>query len=213
MAYNKTYSYNQIGNMTNNGSGTLTYPASGPNSVRPHAVTSWGSNTYGYDANGNQIKRTFSDSTSTLTYDAENRYDGDGNRVKSVLGGVTTYYVGNYYEYVNSSTTKKYYYAGGQRVAMRNNNTLYYLLGDHLGSTSLTANSGGSKVAELRYHPYGETRYTSGTTPTSYQFTGQRNDSSIGLYFYNARYYDPYLNRFIQADTIVLHPRYYPANG
>ena len=224
--YNKTYSYNQIGNMTNNGSGTLTYPASGPNSVRPHAVTSWGSNTYGYDANGNQIKRTFSDSTSTLTYDAENRlttvsgatsasflYDGDGNRVKSVLGGVTTYYVGNYYEYVNSSTTKKYYYAGGQRVAMRNNNTLYYLLGDHLGSTSLTANSGGSKVAELRYHPYGETRYTSGTTPTSYQFTGQRNDSSIGLYFYNARYYDPALGRFIQADTIVLHPRYYPANG
>jgi len=76
--------------------------------------------------------------------------ESDGNRVKSVLGGVTTYYVGNYYEYVNSSTTKKYYYAGGQRVAMRNNNTLYYLLGDHLGSTSLTANSSGSKVAELR---------------------------------------------------------------
>jgi len=28
--------------------------------------------------------------------------------------------------------------------------TVYYLLGDHLGSTSLTANSSGSKVAELR---------------------------------------------------------------
>jgi len=46
----------------------------------------------------------------------------------------------------------KYYYASSQRVAMRQSNpgTVYYLLGDHLGSTSLTANSSGSKVAELR---------------------------------------------------------------
>ena len=74
---------------------------------------------------------------------------------------------------------------------------MIYLLGDHLGSTSLTANSSGGKVAELRYHPWGGTRY---------QFTGQRNDTAIGLYFYNARYYDPALGRFIQADTIVPSP-------
>jgi len=98
----------------------------------------------------------------------------------------------------------KYYYAGGQRVAMRKgSSTLYFLLGDHLGSTSITANSSGSKVAELRYHPWGGTRYTDGTTPTSYRFTGQREDATIGLYFYNARYYDPALGRFISADTLV----------
>ena len=34
-------------------------------------------------------------------------------------------------------------------------------------------------------------RLTDGTAPTSYQFIGQRNDTAIGLYFYNARYYDP----------------------
>ncbi len=28
----------------------------------------------------------------------------------------------------------------------------------------------------------------------------------IGLYFYNARYYDPALGRFVQADTIVPNP-------
>jgi len=49
-------------------------------------------------------------------------------------------------------------------------------------------------------------RYTSGTTPTSYRFTGQRKDATIGLYFYNSRYYDPLLGRFIQADTIVPNP-------
>ena len=102
----------------------------------------------------------------------------------------------------------KYYYADSQRVAMRKgSSTLYFLLGDHLGSTSVTANSSGSKVAELRYNPWGGTRYTSGTTPTSYQFTGQRNDSYIGLYFYNARMYDPALGRFISPDSIVPAPQ------
>ncbi len=101
----------------------------------------------------------------------------------------------------------KYYYAGSQRVAMRvGSNAPSYLLGDHLGSTSLTTNSSGGKVAELRYYPYGGTGFSSGTTPTSYQFTGQRNDSSIGLYFYNARYYDPALGRFLSADTIIPSP-------
>jgi RHS repeat-associated protein len=61
-------------------------------------------------------------------------------------------------------------------------------------------------VAELRYCAWGETRYTYGTTPTTYRFTGQREDATIGLYFYNARYYDPVLGRFVQADTIVPEP-------
>ena len=58
----------------------------------------------------------------------------------------------------------------------------------------------------LLYKPWGETRYSSGSTPTSYRFTGQREDVTIGLYFYNNRYYDPMLGRFTQADTIVPNP-------
>ncbi len=41
---------------------------------------------------------------------------------------------------------------------------------------------------------------------TTYRFTGQREDDTIGLYFYNARYYDPALGRFVQADTVVPSP-------
>jgi RHS repeat-associated protein len=74
------------------------------------------------------------------------------------------------------------------------------------GSTSLTTNSSGGKVAELRYYPYGETRFSSGTTPTARRYTGQIEDAAIGLYFYNARYYDPYLNRFISPDSIIPDP-------
>ena len=57
------------------------------------------------------------------------------------------------------------------------------------------------------YAPWGRQRYASGTTPTAYRYTGQREESSIGLYFYGARFYDPYLNRWIQPDSIIPNPR------
>ncbi len=138
-------------------------------------------------------------------------YDGDAlrDRVKGTVNGVTTYYVSNHYE-LSGSTTRVYYYAGSTRVAMRENGTPYYLLSDHLGSTAVTANSGGGWNGEVRYKAFGETRYNAGGTPTTYRYTGQRQESALGgldgLYFYGARWYDPSLGRFISADTIVPSP-------
>jgi RHS repeat-associated protein len=34
-------------------------------------------------------------------------------------------------------------------------------------------------------------------------FTGQREMTDLGIYHYNARFYSPYINRFLSADTIV----------
>jgi len=138
-----------------------------------------GSDSYSYDNNGNQVTRNVGGSSYTLSYDAENRltavsgaatatfvYDGDGNRVRATVG-TTTAYVGNHFEWTGStSNMKKYYYAGATRVAMRTgSSTINYLLGDHLGSQAITTNSSGVKSAEVRYYPWGNTRYTSGTTP------------------------------------------------
>jgi RHS repeat-associated protein len=128
-------------------------------------------------------------------------YDGDGRQVKAVVGSTTTYYIGSHYQIDNGVVTK-YYLAGAQRVAMRKNGALYYLLSDHLGSTSITTDTNGNKLSELRYKAWGETRYSSGTTPTSYRYTGQREEAGFGLYFYNARWFDPLIGRFAQADTI-----------
>ncbi|MGI6249871.1 MAG: RHS repeat-associated core domain-containing protein [Anaerolineaceae bacterium] len=50
-------------------------------------------------------------------------------------------------------------------------------------------------------HPWGTTRYAQGTSPTDYGYTGQMKEGDI--YFYNARWYDPMIGRFMQADTIV----------
>jgi len=86
-------------------------------------------------------------------------------------------------------------------VALRSGGTLYWLLNDHLGSTAVTL-SGTTEMGEVRYRAFGATRFTSGTTPTSYRFTGQREEAALGLYFYNARWYDPALGHFLWPDPL-----------
>jgi RHS repeat-associated protein len=81
---------------------------------------------------------------------------------------------------------------------MRSGGTLYWLLSDHLGGTAHTL-SGATETGEVRYKAFGATRFTSGTTPTSYRFTGQREEAALGLYYYNARWYDPTLGHFVAA--------------
>ena len=94
--------------------------------------------------------------------------------------------------------------AGTQLIATRKDGTLSYLLSDHLGSISLTVDSSRTVTASQRFTPWGEVRAPSGTMPTSYSYTGQySNVSDFGLLFYNARFYDPYLNQFAQPDSII----------
>ncbi len=149
---------------------------------------------------GNRLTGVSGAATATFVY------DGDGQRVKGTVGGVTTAYIGKYYEY-SGGAAKKYYSAGGVRVAMNDAGTVRYLLGDHLGSTTITADTAGVRVAELLYKAWGENRYTFSTTPTTLRYTGQRQESGLGgadgLYYYGARWYDPAISRFIQADTVV----------
>ena len=221
----ESYSYQpETGVLSSKGGQALSYTAqvSCPEGSRslPHAASAMGANTYSYDCNGNMTQRVIGGSTCNLAYDAENRlstvsgaasasfeYDGDGVRVKSTVGGTTTVYIGSYFEWTGSSSTmKRYYEAGGSRMGMRQGSTLYWLVSDHLGSTSVTANASGSLYGRLLYKAWGEQRWSSGTTPTTYRYTGQRSESSLGLYYYGARWYDPGLARFVQADTFIPDP-------
>jgi RHS repeat-associated protein len=63
----------------------------------------------------------------------------------------------------------------------------------------------GTLISQQRYLPFGGVRDDAGTiSQTDYGYTSQRNlDSGIGLMDYKARFYSPYLNRFIQPDTIL----------
>ena len=59
----------------------------------------------------------------------------------------------------------------------------------------------GILVSEVRYSAFGEIRYQSGTMTTDYLYTGQRQEAEVGLYYYVARWYDPAIGRFVQADS------------
>ena len=110
------------------------------------------------------------------------------------------------------------YAIGGMVVAVRvtgspdtQDDGLFYLYNDHLGSVSRVVDTAGSVVSQARYLPFGEWRTEPGTLPTNRGFTGhvQNNLSGaddLGLIYMNARYYVPYLNRFLSADTIVPNP-------
>jgi len=128
----ESYTYNSTtGNLVSKAGTNLTYNASvscsAGNRPIPHAASAFGGSTYSYDCNGNMSGRTVSGAASTLTYNAENRlvstsgavtasftYDGDGQRVKRVVGSVTTVTIGDFFEWTGSTATmKSYYYAGG----------------------------------------------------------------------------------------------------
>ncbi len=128
----ESYSYySPSGNLASKtGVGTYDYAAQssscaeGALASRPHAVTSTvGATTtlYCYDRNGNMTRRDPSGAAVyNFQYDAESRltavsgsatasfvFDGDGNRVKSTAGGVTTVHLGAYFEWTGSTSTMK----------------------------------------------------------------------------------------------------------
>ncbi|MBP6804580.1 MAG: RHS repeat-associated core domain-containing protein [Chloroflexi bacterium] len=114
------------------------------------------------------------------------------------------------------------YSLAGQATAVRvagnplaTNNGLFYLYSDHasallstgLGSASALVTGGGQKVNETRYLPFGGYRSGSPNALTDRGFTGHKeNMTDLGLIYMNARFYAPYLNRFLSADTVVPNP-------
>lgn len=207
-----------------------TYPAQGAGSTQPHAVQAVDTNPagpveYTYDGNGNQTSRPGTTSTQTLTWNAEHQletvtegsdttsfvYDPDGQRLLRVDGNEATLYFENH-ELTDTNTTspgglkaKRYYTLDGINVAVRDGATLnvHWLLGDHLGSTSLTVNASTGATATQRFLPYGKQRGSTGTIPTERGWIGQTHDTSTGLQYLNARYYDPDTGRFSSVDPVV----------
>lgn len=106
------------------------------------------------------------------------------------------------------------YFAGSRLVAVREvgvKNSLNFMHLDHLGSPSAATIGTTEQLGQLvagsttRYYPFGMPRpgFSGGQSFTDAAFTGQISDAYTGLMYYNARYYDPYLNRFVSADSVV----------
>jgi RHS repeat-associated protein len=214
--YSESFSYDEVGNLTYRSDvGAMTYDGTGLGGTNPHAVTNVGGTAYSYDANGNLT----SDGTHSYTWDKRNRlsssgpetfyYDVSGQRYKTADNSsgtaVYNYYISPYEEIRNGVTTY-YILAGKQRVASAQGGTYSYIIPDHLGSTALTTNSSGYVTQIYDYYPYGSelTNTQLTTTDAAYSFTDKELDDTLGLYYFEARWYNPTIGRFVSQDPMQL---------
>ncbi len=203
-ALTQSFAYDGVDNMTSNSAvGAYTYPL--PGSPRPHAVTATPLGSYSYDANGNMT----SAAGDTLAYDGENRltsvnavqfvYGADGHRLKKTAGATTTLYLGPDIE-VTGGVTTKYLPGDARRTGTGGGAVTHWLHRDHLGSLRVLTDAAGAITQRGQYKPYGEQLGMAGPVSEAKGYIGERHDTETGLMYLNARYYDPVLARFMQAD-------------
>ena len=72
-------------------------------------------------------------------------------------------------------------------------------LGNHLGSSNVLVDEYGTLVNFEEYYPFGETSFGS-YAKKRYRFCGKEKDDESGMYYYGARYYSPWLCRFVSVD-------------
>lgn len=80
-----------------------------------------------------------------------------------------------------------------------------YQLGNHLGSVSLELDEFGDLISYEEYHPYGTTSFQAGRSAAEvslkrYRYTAKERDDESGLNYHGARYYAPWLARWVSAD-------------
>ena len=207
--------------VTSIGSGptyTATYDAVGdmtcraPDNTTTCAGTPTGAQ-LGYDNEGRLT--TWQNVPSSPTTTDGFLYDGAGNRVEQLVtvnGSITTtttYVAGGLEEIASNAvgTTLTKYFTGANGLPtaeqVGTNGPLSYLASDGQGTVSTALDGAGNVTSQQLYTPYGNARYSSGSSPTTLGYTGQRADSSTGLDYYNARYYDPVAGQFASADTVA----------
>ena len=79
-----------------------------------------------------------------------------------------------------------------------------YQLGNHLGSSCLELSDQAQIISYEEYYPYGSTSYQAVRSqveaPKRYRYTGLERDEESGLAYHAARYYSPWLGRWISSD-------------
>lgn len=86
-----------------------------------------------------------------------------------------------------------------------------YQLGDHLDSAALELTGKGDVLSYEEFHPYGTTAIYSEDAITGatvsrkrYRYSGKERDEESGLNYHSARYYMPWLGRWLSADPKLL---------
>jgi RHS repeat-associated protein len=136
-------------------------------------------------------------------------YDGAGNRVQQIdyTGStpVTTTYTNDIVGLAQvlvaaDGVTEVYNLWGLRLLAQDDGETVRLPLTDGLGSVRVEMVGNGIESATT-YDPYGNLLAHTGTSGTTYGFTGEQHDVATGLLYLRARYYNPALRSFMGKDA------------
>ncbi|MCK4261207.1 MAG: hypothetical protein KAX49_19690, partial [Halanaerobiales bacterium] len=209
----KAYQYDKAGNMTAKGN-SYSFNGNGVDysEVDGENIAYW---KYGYNSK-NRLTDVWKNGGDEGSHIAKYGYDYRGLRVRVEEGDAVSYHVYNYFGqlvYEEQGDEETFYiYALGRVIAKREGKSgeeekVYYYHHDNLGSTVLMIDTEGEVVFEQEYAPFGQDLHKAGTYEKSpydveagMKYTGQIADVDTGLYYYNARYYDPEIGRFNRED-------------
>lgn len=190
-----TYAYDNNGNLTSAGNGIATTTYTYDYANRLTALFSLGATTtYGYDAFGARVYQIVA-TTSTSTYPF--KFFSIASTTKSSTNySTSTEYAFNGDTLLSTVDQKIVNGAASGTAAVR------YVHSDHLGSTNVVTDQNQNLVQTLDYYPYGATRISNSTsTNEKRKWIDQFADDS-GLYYLNARLYNPSQGQFISQDPV-----------
>jgi len=159
--------------------------------LRPNGTNP--SDFYSYDPAGLRYARTetATDGSKSTTY-----YLYEGNSIlyeETWKNGARTRSAFNLY--LGGQNIGRYIQSGGTE-------SLQYFYNDHLGSRRAVTNSAGVVQAKIDYSVWGVptvTNYNGYDGSQDISYTGKEYDATK-LYYFNARYYDPSIGRFLTED-------------
>jgi len=104
---------------------------------------------------------------------------------------------------------KKTLDTGGADPATLNAYYPRYQYGNHLGSAGYELDEAANIITYEEYHPFGTTSFESADTALEvpakrYRYIGKERDEETGLCYHGARYYAPWLARWLSSDPIGL---------